>query len=158
MAKKKDTTEPRPTMVDITAKPIIYREATAMGRIHLKKDTIKRIRQGKIEKGDPLTTARVAAILAAKKTSGLIPLCHPLPITAVEVEEEVGEDYVTFRARVKATAKTGVEMEALTAVSLALLTVWDMTKQYEKNEEGQYPTTQIESIQVLEKMKKDDNR
>jgi cyclic pyranopterin phosphate synthase len=153
LANKRDTMEQRPTMVDITPKPVIYREATATGRILLKKNTIKRIRHGKIEKGDPLATARIAAVLAAKQTSGLIPLCHPLPITAVEVDEEVGEDFVAFQVKVKATARTGVEMEALTAVSLALLTVWDMTKQYEKNEEGQYPTTRIESIQVVEKIK-----
>ena len=158
MARKKDTTESRPIMIDITPKPTIYREATAIGRILLKKETIKRIRCGGIEKGDPLTTARIAAVLAAKQTSGLIPLCHPLPITSVAVDEEVGEDFVTFKARVKATARTGVEMEALTAVSLALLTVWDMTKQYEKDEEGQYPTTRIESIQVLEKVKKVNNQ
>jgi len=158
MAGKKDATESRPTMVDITPKPIIYREATAIGRIHLKKNTVERIRQGRIEKGDPLATSRIAAVLAAKKTSELIPLCHPLPITSVEVDEEVGEDFVMFKARVKATSRTGVEMEALTAVSLALLTVWDMTKQYEKDEEGQYPTTRIESIKVLEKVKKVNNQ
>jgi len=153
MAKKMHTMEQRPTMVDITSKPVIYREATATGRILLKKDTIKRIQQGRIEKGDPLATARIAAILAAKGTSGLIPLCHPIPITAVEVGEEVGEGSIEFRVKVKATSRTGVEMEALTGISLALLTVWDMTKQYEKNEEGQYPTTRIENIQVLQKVK-----
>ncbi len=155
---KKDVAKPLPAMVDITPKQTIYREATATGRIHLKKDTIKRIKQGQIEKGDPLTTAKIAAALAAKRTSDLIPLCHPLPITSLEVNHEVGEDFLMFKARVKATAKTGVEMEALTAVSLALLTVWDMTKQYEKDEKGQYPATRIESIQVLNKVKKDNEQ
>ncbi len=131
----------------------IWVQATATGRILLKEETVKRIRSGEIEKGDPISTARVAAVLAAKATSTIIPLCHPLPITSVQVEEHLGRTDVVVTVTVKATAKTGVEMEALTAASAALLTLWDMTKQYEKDEAGQYPTTRIEGIRVVEKTK-----
>ncbi len=151
--KEEETVGQRPTMVDITRKPVVYREATATGRIFLKVSTVKRIQQGRIEKGDPLAVARIAAVMAAKQTSAVIPLCHPLPITAVEACEEVGEDFVEFQVKVKASARTGVEMEALTGVVGALLTVWDMTKQYEKDEGGQYPTTRIEGVKVVEKVK-----
>jgi cyclic pyranopterin phosphate synthase len=142
------------TMVDITAKPEIHREATAKGQIKLKPETIKRIKQGKIEKGDPFTIAKTAGILAAKNTSSLIPLCHPLPLTNVNVDLQVLDDRtVEAEATVKTKAQTGVEMEALAAVSVALLTVWDMTKQYEKDAKGQYPSTAIENIHVVRKIK-----
>jgi cyclic pyranopterin phosphate synthase len=140
-------------MVDITDKSTIYREAAATGQIILRRETVQKILKQEIEKGDPLATARVAAVLAAKATSSIIPLCHPIPITAVEVHEELMEDRVAVTVKVKATAKTGVEMEALTAVSAALLTIWDMSKQYEKDERGQYPVTRIEGINVLRKIK-----
>jgi cyclic pyranopterin phosphate synthase len=142
-------------MVDISEKPGILREATATGIIRLKPETIQMIKKGKIAKGDPLYTSKIAAILAAKKTSSLIPLCHPLPITKVEVETEVlDESNVQVTATVKTRAQTGVEMEALTATAIGLLTIWDMVKQYEKNAEGQYPTTAIENIQVVKKIKR----
>jgi cyclic pyranopterin phosphate synthase len=142
-------------MVDISEKPGILREATATGIIRLKPETIQMIKKGKIAKGDPLYTSKIAAILAAKKTSSLIPLCHPLPITKVEVETEVlDESNVQVTATVKTRAQTGVEMEALTATAIGLLTIWDMVKQYEKNTEGQYPTTAIENIQVVKKIKR----
>ena len=93
--------------------------------------------------------------MAAKKTSELIPLCHPLPLTSVDVTIQIiDESAVAVEAIVKATAKTGVEMEALTAVSAALLTIWDMTKQYEKDRRGQYPTTTIGDIKVSRKVKR----
>jgi cyclic pyranopterin phosphate synthase len=143
------------TMVDVSGKPEILREATAKGTIKLKAETIRLIREGKIAKGDPLYTAKIAGILAAKRTSELVPLCHPLPLTNVEVDAKVlGESGVEVVAVVKTRAQTGVEMEALTAVSVALLTVWDMTKQYEKDAEGQYPTTAIEGIRVMKKLKR----
>lgn len=143
------------SMVDITSKPEVYREATAEGRIRLRPKTLQLIREGKVEKGDPFDVARVAAVLAAKNTCSLIPLCHPLPLTNIEVNLKiVGDEAVEVDARVKTRAQTGVEMEALTAVSVALLTVWDMTKQYEKDSEGQYPTTSIENIHVVSKVKK----
>lgn len=142
-------------MIDVSGKPEVFREATAMGTIKLKPETIKLISDGKIAKGDPLYTAKIAGILAAKKTSNLIPLCHPLPLTSVEVDAKVsGDATVEVTAVVKTTAQTGVEMEALTAVSVALLTVWDMTKQHEKNSAGQYPSTAIENIHVVKKLKR----
>jgi len=141
-------------MVDVSGKPEVLREATATGTIKLKPETIAFIREGKIAKGDPLQTAKVAGILAAKKCSELVPLCHPLPLTRVDVEAKVaGDQTVEVCAFVKTKAQTGVEMEALTAVSVALLTVWDMTKQYEKDAAGQYPSTAIENIHVVRKFK-----
>jgi cyclic pyranopterin phosphate synthase len=142
-------------MVDVSGKPEIQREATAKGTIKLKAETIGLIREVKIAKGDPLYTAKIAGILAAKKTSELVPLCHPLPLTSVEVDAKVLDgSSVEVTAVVKTRAQTGVEMEALTAVSVALLTVWDMTKQYEKDAEGQYPSTAIENIHVVKKLKR----
>jgi len=143
------------SMVDITTKPEVQREATAKGRIKLKAETIRLIKKGKIEKGDPFTVAKIAGILAAKNTSSLIPLCHPLPLTNISIELRITDDStVEAEATVKTKAQTGVEMEALAAVSGALLTVWDMTKQYEKDVKGQYPETVIESIRVVRKLKK----
>jgi len=141
-------------MVDISAKPEVFREATATGTITLKAETIRLIKDGKIAKGDPLYTAKIAGILAAKKTSALIPLCHPLPLTNVEVEIRiVGDSKVQVSSTVKTKAQTGVEMEALMATAVSLLTIWDMVKQYEKDELGQYPLTVIEDIRVVKKVK-----
>lgn len=141
-------------MVDVSGKAETFREATATGTIRLKPETVNLIREGKIAKGDPLYTAKIAGVLAAKKTSALIPLCHPLPLTSVKVEAEIVEKTaVEVTATVKTKAQTGVEMEALVAASLGLLTIWDMTKQYEKDAAGQYPTTAIENIHVVRKLK-----
>jgi cyclic pyranopterin phosphate synthase len=142
------------SMVDVSKKPEIFREATAKGTIKLKTETIQLIKKGKVEKGDVFSLAKVAGILAAKKTSELVPLCHPLQLSNVDVKvETVDESRVAVEATVNAFAKTGVEMEALVAVSAALLTVWDMTKQYEKDGKGQYPTTAISNVKVLRKVK-----
>jgi len=142
------------SMVDVTAKPEVHRQATAKGQIKLKPETIRRIKLGKIEKGEPFTIAKIAGILAAKNTSSLIPLCHPLPLTSVNVDLKIANSStVEAEATVKTKAQTGVEMEALTAVTVALLTVWDMTKQYEKDAKGQYPSTAIEGIHVVQKIK-----
>jgi cyclic pyranopterin phosphate synthase len=142
------------TMVDVSGKAEIFREATAKGTIKLKAETVKLVREGKTAKGNPLYTAKIAGILAAKKTSSLIPLCHPLPLTSVKVEATILDAAtVEVSATVKTKAQTGVEMEALAAVSVGLLTVWDMTKQYEKDAAGQYPTTAIENIHVVKKLK-----
>ena len=142
------------SMVDITAKPEVRREATAKGQIRLRKETVALIRQGKIEKGDPFQVAKVAGILAAKQTSSLVPLCHPIPLTNVKVDLRiVGDDTIEVESTVKTKAQTGVEMEALTATAVALLTVWDMTKQYEKDAKGQYPYTVIQDIRVTSKLK-----
>jgi cyclic pyranopterin monophosphate synthase len=142
------------TMVDVSGKPEVTREASASGTIKLKPETITLIKTGKIAKGDPLYTAKIAGILAAKKCSELVPLCHPLPLTKVEVDTKlVDAETVEILALVKTRAQTGVEMEALTAVSVALLTIWDMTKQYEKDAAGQYPSTAITDIHVVKKTK-----
>jgi cyclic pyranopterin phosphate synthase len=141
-------------MVDVSGKAEIFREATATGTIKLKPETVNLIKEGKIAKGDPLYTAKIAGVLAAKKTSGLVPLCHPLPLTNVEVEAKIlDESTVEVSSTVKAKAQTGVEMEALVATSVGLLTIWDMVKQYEKDANGQYPTTAIENIHVIRKFK-----
>jgi len=142
------------SMVDITGKLESYREATAKGRIKLRAETVKRIEEGRIEKGDPVYAARIAGILAAKNTSNIIPLCHPIPITNVKVDIRISaSDIVEVESTVKTKAQTGVEMEALVATAVALLTIWDMTKQYEKDSEGQYPHTLIRDIQVIRKVK-----
>ena len=142
------------SMVDVSNKPEIFREATASGTIKLKTKTILLVKEGKIAKGDPLCTAKIAGTLAAKKTSALVPLCHPLPLTDVEIEAKIlDESSIEVVSTVKAKGQTGVEMEALVATSVGLLTIWDMVKQYEKDVDGQYPTTVIGNIRVLRKIK-----
>jgi cyclic pyranopterin phosphate synthase len=142
-------------MVDVSNKPESFRQAVATGAIKLKPETVRLIETKRIAKGDPLHTAKIAGILAAKKTSDLIPLCHPLPLTNVEIETKIsGKSAVQVTATVKTKAQTGVEMEALTATTVALLTIWDMVKQYEKDSEGQYPATAIENVHVVKKVKK----
>jgi len=141
-------------MVDVSGKAEVLREATAAGKIRLKPETVNLIREEKIAKGNPLYTAKIAGVLAAKKTSELVPLCHPLPLTSVEVEAKIVEKTaVEVTATVKTKAQTGVEMEALAAASVGLLTIWDMVKQYEKDAAGQYPNTAIENIHVVRKLK-----
>jgi cyclic pyranopterin phosphate synthase len=140
-------------MVDITDKPPVFRTATATGCIRLKRSTVEAISSGNIKKGDVLTVARMAAILAAKDTPRLIPLCHPIPLTGLDVNFELEEDLVRATVRVTSVGKTGVEMEALTGVSVALLNIWDMVKYLEKDETGNYPNTKIEMIRVSEKRK-----
>jgi cyclic pyranopterin phosphate synthase len=143
-------------MVDITSKPGVYREATAKGRIQLKPETVRLMKEGKIEKGDSFNVAKVAGILAAKNTSMLVPLCHPLQLTKVNIATKiVDKSTVEVEATVKTKAQTGVEMEALVAASIALLTIWDMTKQYEKDAKGQYPNTVINNIHVVRKVKEE---
>ena len=142
------------TMVDVSGKAEIFREATAKGKIRLRPETVNIIREEKIAKGNPLYAAKIAGVLAAKKTSELVPLCHPLPLTNVDVEAEiVDKTSVEVTVIVKTRAQTGVEMEALSAVSVGLLTIWDMVKQYEKDAAGQYPNTSIENIHVVKKTK-----
>jgi cyclic pyranopterin phosphate synthase len=140
-------------MVDISSKEIVLREASAEGFIKLNKQTIERIRNGEIEKGDVITVAKVAGIMAAKKNYELLPMCHPIPLEYSGIEIFLEEEGVRVRSTIRAHYRTGVEMEALTSVSIALLTIWDMVKQYEKDENGQYPTTVIENIRVINKIK-----
>lgn len=121
-------------MVDVSAKPVSRRIAIACGEIRLQAATLRLIQSNKIAKGNVLATARIAGIQAAKKTGDLIPLCHPLPITHCEVEFEIPKtnDRIFISATAKITAQTGVEMEALTAVSIAALTIYDMCKAVDK--------------------------
>jgi len=141
-------------MIDISSKKPILRIAEAYGKLKLRKETIERIKREDVEKGNPFLIAKIAAINAVKMTPLLIPLCHPIPITHVDVECGIEDDeHVYCRVKVKAEAKTGVEMEALTAVATALLNIWDVVKMYEKDEEGQYPETRIELIKVTKKVK-----
>ena len=143
------------SMVDITSKTETFREATAKGRIKLRAETVKRIIEGKVEKGDPISAAKIAGILAAKNTSNIIPLCHPIPLTNIRVDVRISDsNTVEVKSTVKTRAQTGVEMEALVATAVALLTIWDMTKQYEKDSEGQYPYTIVSDIHVVRKVKK----
>jgi len=141
------------SMVDISAKKDVLRIAVAEGKIKLKESTIERIKSSSVRKGDVFTVSKIAAIQACKKTPEILPLCHPLPLTHIEVDFALEKDGVIARATVKAYAKTGVEMEALVAVSTALLCIWDMAKEYEKDEKGQYPETKIEYIKVVKKIK-----
>ncbi len=141
-------------MVDVSAKEVVMREATAAGEIKLKPDTLARLKSGRIEKGDAIAAAEVAAIMAAKNTPRILPFCHSIPITAVRTEHTFGTDSLKVESYVKGQAKTGVEMEALTAASTYLLTVWDMVKQYEKDAQGQYPTTTITYLRIKKKVKR----
>jgi cyclic pyranopterin phosphate synthase len=119
-------------MVDVGAKPVTDREAIARGSIRMSREAQRIVRSGTIKKGDPLQTARLAGILAAKQTSSLIPLCHPLPLTHVSVELTPTPRGYDIEARVRTSAQTGVEMEALTAVAVAALTIYDMVKAVDK--------------------------
>lgn len=147
------------SMVDVSNKSQIFREAVATGTIKLKSATVCLIKERNIAKGDPLGTAKLAGILAAKETSRLIPLCHNVPLTSIQVEVKVaGNSRIEVTATVKSKAQTGVEMEALVAAAVGLLTVWDMVKQYEKDTDGQYPSTAIENIHVVKKIKENTRR
>ncbi len=125
-----DETSGAVRMVDVGAKPLSRRRAVARGRVTMAPETARRLRE--LPKGDALAVAQLAGIMAAKRTSELIPLCHPLPLTHVEVELEPGDAAVEIAATVETTAQTGVEMEALTAVTVAALTVYDMAKAIDK--------------------------
>ena len=131
-------------MVDVGAKPLSRRRAVARGRVHMVPATAARIRT--LPKGDALTVARIAGIQAAKRTSELVPLCHPVPLTVVEVDLTVDDDGVSIEAAAETTAQTGVEMEALTAVSVAALTVYDMAKAIDKE-------MRIEGVVLVSKTK-----
>jgi cyclic pyranopterin phosphate synthase len=136
----------RAHMVDVGHKPDTDRSAVASGEVLMRPETLALIRAGEMKKGDVLTVAQLAGIMAAKRTADLIPLCHPLPLTQVEVELFLDDNLpgVRINATVRTLGKTGVEMEALTAVSIAALTVYDMAKAVEK-------TMHIQNIRLLEK-------
>ena len=136
----------RASMVDVGEKPDTPRVAVARGEVHMRPETLEAIRQGNLKKGDVVTIAQLAGVMAAKKTSDLIPLCHPLPLNHIAVEIEFAPDLpgLIITATTRTTGKTGVEMEALTAVSVAALTVYDMAKAIEK-------TMKIQNIRLTEK-------
>jgi cyclic pyranopterin phosphate synthase len=123
----------RVAMVDTSAKAATVRRAVASARVLMSKETVAALREGRTPKGDPLETARLAGVMAAKRTSYLIPLCHPLPLTHIDVRATLDDGGVSLEAEVSTRAQTGVEMEALTAVSVAALTVYDMCKAVEKS-------------------------
>ena len=136
----------RASVVDVGAKPESERMAVARGEVAMQRETLEMVRTGTLKKGDLLTTAQLAGVMAAKRTAELIPLCHPLPLTHIEVQLELDDALpgVQIRAAARTTAKTGVEMEALTAVAVAALTVYDMAKAVEK-------TMRIQNIRLVEK-------
>lgn len=136
----------RARMVDVSHKPDTTRTAIARGEVHMTQATLTLIRVGQIKKGDVLTVAQIAGITASKRTSDLIPLCHPLPLSKVDVDLALDDSLpgVVITATAKVTGKTGVEMEALTAVAVAALTVYDMAKAAEK-------TMRIQNIRLVEK-------
>ena len=136
--------EGRVQMVDVSGKAVTAREAVACGRIRISASALKQVRAGTLKKGDPLQTARLAGIMAAKRTATLIPLCHPLALSHVEVELRPLKDGYEIEGRARTTAQTGVEMEALTAVAVAALTVYDMVKAVDK-------AMVIEGIRLVEK-------
>ena len=125
----------RANMVDVTGKPVTEREAVARGSVSMKRETLKLIADGKVPKGDVLCVARIAGIMAAKRTSILIPMCHPLMITAIDISLHIDRknNKIDIEATVKTAGQTGVEMEALTAVSAAALTVYDMCKAVDRD-------------------------
>ena len=131
-------------MVDVGAKPVSRRQARACARVRMSPETTRILRD--LPKGDALTAARLAGIMAAKRTADLIPLCHPLPLTHVEVQLDVGEDAVEIEASASTTAQTGVEMEALVAAAVAALTLYDMAKAVDKG-------MVVDDVRLLEKTK-----
>lgn len=133
-------------MVDVGGKPVTERFALARGEVTMLLETLKQIEAGQLKKGDLFGTARIAGVMAAKRTADLIPMCHPLPLTQilVDLEADPGLPGLQISARIRTTAATGVEMEALTAVSVAALTVYDMAKSLEK-------TMRIQNIRLVEK-------
>ncbi len=141
-------------MVDVSEKEIVRRIAVSEGYIDLSPPSLEAIRTNQVKKGDVLEAAKLAAIAGVKQTPSLVPLCHPIPITGVEINTKILATGIKVTCKVKADYKTGVEMEALTGVSCALLTIWDMVKYLEKDTAGQYPTTRIHDIRVLSKEKK----
>ena len=134
----------RARMVDVSEKAVTYRTAKAAGRVWMNAETLVKVRSGSMAKGDVLAVAQVAGILAAKRTWELIPMCHPLPLTSIDISFAFQENALDIQAQVKCSGETGVEMEALTAVSAAALTVYDMCKAVQRD-------MVIDQIRLLEK-------
>ena len=131
-------------MVDVGEKPVTDRRAVARAAVRMSAETLAAVRRGDAPKGDVIGTARIAGIQAAKRTADLVPLCHPLPLSFVDVTAEIGDDRVTLTAEARTSAQTGVEMEAMTAAAVAALTVYDMVKGLERG-------VTIEAVELLEK-------
>ncbi len=140
-------------ITDISNKPIQFRRAIAKGFIRLNPETLKEIKNKTIKKGDPITVAETAALFAVKQTPQLIPHCHPIPIQSVEVLFDISDLGIGVSIEVCSKGSTGVEIEAITGVSIALCTLWDMVKYLEKDTMGQYPHTSIQFIEVEKKEK-----
>ena len=134
-------------------KPAVYRRAIAAGELRLKPSTVRAIRAGRVEKGAVGPAAELAGLLAMKRVPDLLPHCHPIPLSGSRVELSVNPRGVRVEAEAEAVYRTGVEMEALTGVAVALLTVWDMVKYLEKNADGGYPTTRLGPVRVVRKEK-----
>ena len=141
-------------MVDVTGKPDSRRRAVARGEIRLRESTVAAVRADEIEKGDVVTTARIAAVRAVKHTWETIPLCHQIPVGDVEADFQLREDRIVLRVTVTTTGQTGCEMEAIQGVTTGLATVLDMVKAAEKTDEGEYPELEIGGIEIVEKEKR----
>ena len=140
-------------MVDVGGKDVVDRRAVAAGTLAVRPATAAAIREGDVEKGNVLATARIAAIQAVKRTWDDVPLCHQIPIDGATVDFDVGDDRIDCEVEVRSTGQTGVEMEALNGVTRALLTVFDMVKSAEKDGDGEYPEARIGDVRVVEKRK-----
>jgi len=144
-------------MVNVGGKDVSRRTAIAQAEMFLGKEIMNLLKQGEIhtKKGAVFHTAIIAGIQGAKKTSDLIPLCHPLPLNSIHIDIlEKDDSHILIRCSAETEGKTGVEMEALVATTTSLLTIWDMVKQYEKDLKGQYPSTSIKNIHIVEKIKR----
>lgn len=140
-------------MVDIGDKAIVKRVATTAGRLRLRKSTIDAIASNEIKKGDVISASKLAGIQAVKATATLLPLCHQIPITSVEIDICPEGSELVATCKVEALYRTGVEMEALVGVTVSLLNAWDMVKYLEKDSKGQYPATSIRDVRVVSKVK-----
>lgn len=140
-------------MVDIGDKEIVKRVAVATGRLVLRQSTLRAIASNKVKKGDVISASKLAGIQAAKATSTLLPLCHQIPLTSVEIDMSPEGSELTATCRVEARYRTGVEMEALVGVTASLLNAWDMVKYLEKDSKGLYPATAIRDVRVVSKVK-----
>ena len=138
----------------ISGKPEVFRRAVARGTLRLRSETVRQIRGGLVEKGDPLSAGELAGLLAMKRTSDLIPHTHPLYLTGSRVDLTVRPGSVAVEAEAETVGRTGVEMEALVGASIALLTVWDMVKYLEKDGRGMYPRARVDGIRVVRKIKR----
>ena len=140
-------------MVDVSSKPVSRRKAEAVGEVILDPSTVAKIHAGTTKKGDVLVVSEVAGIQAAKKTGDIIPLCHQIPLSSVQIGYDFLEDRILAKCEVTANYTTGVEMEALVGVTMTLLSIWDMVKYLEKDSEGQYPVARLDGIRVTKKVK-----